>query len=163
MRYVTPTPPTPPTGCDPKHLHPKWIPGCWQFCSDSNVVEAHLAKSSAYLLYTSICYTGPLKGVNMLKRLCQYVHKHRQNTDRGNWGLTSLSLWHVTWSREGLKERRERAEVCVCWCKHVSVCVFVCRSDDSLLLYKLAASQPPAGLWVTHVGWVAGVSNSRAL
>lgn len=52
--------------------------GADNFCSDSSAVDAHLAEGSAYLLYTSICYTGQIKCVLMQKSLlyasmCMYT------------------------------------------------------------------------------------------
>lgn len=42
----------------------------------------------------------------------------------------------------------------MCACKCVCVCMYVGArvAGDCLLFYKLADSQPPAGLRVTHVG-----------
>lgn len=43
--------------------------------------------------------------------------------------------------------------VYVCALTYVYVWMYVGeRVGDCLLFYKLADSQPPAGLWVTHVG-----------
>lgn len=43
--------------------------GADNFCSDSSVVEPHLVESFAYLLYSSICYSGPIKCDSMQKHL----------------------------------------------------------------------------------------------
>lgn len=50
--------------------------GADSFCSDSSVVESHLVESFAYLLYTSICYTGPIKCVSMQKHPRRHTHTH---------------------------------------------------------------------------------------
>lgn len=108
-----------PLGCDPKHLYTSWVSGHWQFCSDSSVAESHLAESLAYLLYTSICYAGPIKCVLMQERLRRHIHTHSNRTWRqvGSWAFhpCHFGKW------------REAACVCLCVLFTCS-CVDVCRS-----------------------------------
>lgn len=124
---------------------PLWIPVapfCLSaFCSGSRVAKLHLAECLAYLLYTSMCCTSPLRRVLMQKRL----RLHIQSTPAGQpggWTPLSGAKW-----------------VCLCcFCLHASgrACVGARLTTDCSTLSLSAAT------WVTHVGWVAGASFAAA-
>ena len=97
----------------------------WQFCSDSSVVQAHLAESFAYLLYTSICYTGPIKCVLMPKRLCQHVHLYTNRTRRCRGSWASTSLWSEVRQGSAERERGQGWGTRVPGCTQVCLCVYV--------------------------------------
>ena len=133
--------------------------GADNFCSDSSVVESHLVERFAYLLYTSICYAGPIKCVSMQKHLRRHTHTHTHTQKKH--GESSAAehrrpCHFGKWSEQG-----EGWGMCVCVCP-LFTCVWTYVgakvAGDCLLFYKLADSRPPAGPRVAHVGWVAGVS-----
>lgn len=118
-----------PLGCDPKRPYTSWDPGRWQFCSDSSVVEPHLAESFAYLLYTSICYKGPIRCVSMQKRLRRRVRAHRRDKEAA-WQLSiAVPVTLVREVRWGAIARERGWGMCAC--NSVCVCVDVCRSKGS--------------------------------
>lgn len=74
--------------------------------ADNSAVTAVLPshtwpRAFAYLLYTSICYTGSIKCISMQKhpRWCLNTHTYTHS-----WA--SLSLWRVMWGSDGRIERR---------------------------------------------------------
>lgn len=119
--------------------------GADSFCSESSVVESHLVESFAYLLYTSICYTGPIKCVSMQKHPRRHTHTHTHVTRKTARQL-SVAV-PVTLVSE---VSRERAEVCVC-VSFVYMCVDVCRcKGGGRLSIVLQIS------WQSTSSWPAG-------
>ena len=83
-----------PRGYDPTHFRTSWVPGCWPFCSDSSVVEAHLAEMFAFSPYTSICYTAELTVFccrSSYDDTCSHMHRE-QGDSPGSWSPPFLSL-----------------------------------------------------------------------
>lgn len=137
---------SPPLGCDPKHLSTSWVPGLWQFCSDSTVAEAHLAAS----LHTCCILASVIRA-----RLSVCWCKSSSASTCTHTLTDSLApeLCHCChvgkWSEAGTpsKERWEPAEVYACERVHLFTCVYVGVESSRWLSVVLQISCPSTSSW----------------